>query len=403
MKRFRDLLPSSFGRREGSQHSDADASSETLLANQLPNEAQDGEKEEIIYTHQDLQNGKILRIQIALGAWMVFSFCCILYIVLSLTDRKNNRASPSDAHDTPNVSSDMNIQLIIPTFPPHFPQVLTMLHSMACLITDISSIQISLILSSTSDIVALQTLLSSPTPPTCTSSYLSYNTTSSAQLTYPPNLTLYNLYDLLPPQIQTLTSPNDTSSLVRTYGKYKYQSIKKLAAAAYLQYDYGIWIDSEGLVVRPVEFREMVREWLGGSGMGSGPVVWTELEAVGSPRRNEWIVGINEGCAGVLGRTMESLGKSVSFWQGFTWIIEKPIIMDMINRPSRLDPNIDFFTRLLNAKTDIFEIVMYKIHIAGRKKEQSSSNSTLYTKYRVLDMQNTLIDFGLGSFSSFSC
>lgn len=76
--------------------------------------------------------------------------------------------------------------------------------------------------------------------------------------------------------------------------------------------------------------------------------------------------------------------------------------MDMVNSPSKFDPGVDFFTRLLNAPSDIFEISLYKIHIAGRKQEKSSTNSTLYTKYRVLDIQETLISYGLGkSFSLF--
>ncbi|KAG4426958.1 hypothetical protein IFR05_017559, partial [Cadophora sp. M221] len=65
------------------------------------------------------------------------------------------------------------------------------------------------------------------------------------------------------------------------------------------------------------------------------------------------------------------------------------------NSPSRLDPNTDFFTRLLHAKSDIFEIAMYKIHIAGQKIEQSSRVSDVYTKYRVLDIQEALVDYGL--------
>ncbi|KAH7412857.1 hypothetical protein BKA64DRAFT_740611 [Cadophora sp. MPI-SDFR-AT-0126] len=383
MKRFRALFSSSFGNAHRSQAKAADASSETLLADQQQSEIDESQKEEVTWTDQQRQNGNRLRIQFALWASMVISLCCILYIVLSLTDTIDIQDSFLNNKGTPKSASDMKVQK------PHFPQVLAMLHSMACLITDLSHINISIILSSPAEVQALQALLSSPTAPSCTPNYLSYDTTNSAHLTYPPQLTLHNLYDILPPSIQNLTHVNDTSSLVAAYGKYKYQSVKKLAAAAYFEYDYGMWLDSEGFVLRPVEFREMVRKW------ASEPVMWTELETQGSPRRNEWIVGINQGCASVLGRTMESFGTAVSFWQGFTWIIEKEIVMDMVNSPSRLEPDTDFFTRLLNAKSDIFEIVMYKIHIAGRKREQSSNNSTLYTKYRVLDMQKTLINFGL--------
>ncbi|KAH6712339.1 hypothetical protein BKA61DRAFT_736763 [Leptodontidium sp. MPI-SDFR-AT-0119] len=284
----------------------------------------------------------------------------------------------------------MKLQIIIPSFTPHFPELLEMLHSMACLITDISSISISLILSSDAEVFLLTSLLSDPTTKSCGSTYLAYNILpSSRTLTYPPHLTLHNLYTLLPSNIQNLTTPTETSDLVKKYGKYKYQSMKKLAAAAHFEYDYAILLDSEGLVIRPVAFKELVREWM------KRPVVWKELAAVGSPRRNGWVVGINEGCARTLGRTMQNFGTGVSFWEGYTWILEKEIVMDMVNSPSRLNPNTDFFTRLLKAKSDIFEIVMYKIHIAGRKMEQSSSTSEVYTKYRILDIQETLIDYGL--------
>jgi hypothetical protein len=80
----------------------------------------------------------------------------------------------------------------------------------------------------------------------------------------------------------------------------------------------------------------------------------------------------------------------------YTWILEKEIVMDMVNSPSRLEPGVDFWIRLLNAPSDIFESCLFKIHIAGRKQEQSSSTSALYTKYKVQNMKDALLDFGLG-------
>lgn len=70
--------------------------------------------------------------------------------------------------------------------------------------------------------------------------------------------------------------------------------------------------------------------------------------------------------------------------------------MDMVNSLSRLEPGVDFWIRLLSAPSDIFETCLFKIHIAGRKQEQSSTNSTLYTKYKVLNTRDALFDFGLG-------
>ena len=187
-----------------------------------------------------------------------------------------------------------------------------MLHSMACLVTDIDSIKIAIILSSTTEINELETLLKSSSAKTCTSSFLNYNTKHSAHRTY-PNVALHNLHSIVPPSIQNLTAPNetnDTSSLVPIYKKYKYQTMKKLAGAAYFDYDYAILLDSEGFVIRPLAMKEMVRQW------ASGPVIWTELTPDGSPRRVEWMEQINAASAHVLGRTMESFGVGVSFWEG---------------------------------------------------------------------------------------
>lgn len=79
----------------------------------------------------------------------------------------------------------------------------------------------------------------------------------------------------------------------------------------------------------------------------------------------------------------------------YTWILEKEIVMDMVNSPSKFDPGVDFFTRLLNAPSDVFDTCVYKLHIAARKEEQSSMDSTIYTKYRVLDMKDAVLSFGL--------
>ena len=181
---------------------------------------------------------------------------------------------------------------------------------MACLVTDIETIDIAIILSSTNEVIELSKLLNDPSvAKNCTPNYLNYNTTHATHLRHPPKLTLHNLYDIAPPSIQNLTHLEDTTDLLR-FKKYKYQSIKKLGAAAYFDYDYAIILDSEGFVLRPAAFKEMVRQW------AAGPVIWYEVWPVGSPRRTNWIVAVNNACAQTLGRTMESFGAGVSFWEG---------------------------------------------------------------------------------------
>jgi len=52
-----------------------------------------------------------------------------------------------------------------------------------------------------------------------------------------PEVNVTNLYDILPPQFKELTMANDTSALLEIGEKYKYQGIKKLAAAVHFDYD----------------------------------------------------------------------------------------------------------------------------------------------------------------------
>jgi hypothetical protein len=277
------------------------------------------EEEELEKTsNEHLRNRRGLWVRVSIGAVTTLSIFCLLYAISSLIESSNTRTR---------TSREMKLQIIIPSFAgfplqlpflptnkkqgPHFPVLLDMLHSMACLITDIEDINIAVILSSTAEVTDLETLLSDPSrTQNCTESYLNYNTKKSAHLRHPPILTLHNLYDIFPASIQNLTHANDTSNLVPTYGKYKYQAVKKLAAAAYFDFDYAILLDSEGFVIRPVEFKEMVRQW------AKAPVVWKELAMPGSPRRNDWVAAINEACAHMLSRTMENFGTSVSFWEG---------------------------------------------------------------------------------------
>ncbi|KAL2064314.1 hypothetical protein VTL71DRAFT_4808 [Oculimacula yallundae] len=378
------------------------AQSETLLPEQVgrknENEKEGETEDEEMFTDHHRHSRKKLILHIALGTWMIISVCCVFYIVLTLTREDNKPLHvfkvPDVSKDTNNITppfTDMKLQLIIPSFTPHFPQLLEMLHSMACLITDIHTIDIAIVVSSISEVQQLTGLLAAPQAELCTSSFLSYNVSRQAAITaYPPKIAIYNLYSFLPDTIKKQTTAKETGNLVGKYGKYKYQSMKKLAAAAYLDYDYAMLLDSEGLVIRPVAFKEMVADW------AKGPVIWKELAQPGSPRRHEWIANINEACARTLGRRMENFGLGVSYWEGYTWILEKEIVMDMVNSPSRIDPKTDFFSRLLAAQYDIFEIAMYKMHIVARKMEQSSKASTLYTKYQVLDMEEALNDYGLG-------
>jgi hypothetical protein len=71
----------------------------------------------------------------------------------------------------------------------------------------------------------------------------------------------------------------------------------------------------------------------------------------------------------------------------------------MINLPSLIEPDKDFWSRLVVAKTKNFgpfEGPLYFLHVHAMKEE---SEDPLYTKYRVLDVERELKKTGLGRFS----
>ena len=92
--------------------------------------------------------------------------------------------------------------------------------------------------------------------------------------TWNPQIHLLNLYDLLPPVLQKDVKPDDTNHLLKQYGKYRYQSLKKLLAARELRYNLAMWIDSEAIVTQPFKLRPLFSQHL------LHPIVWRSRNAV---------------------------------------------------------------------------------------------------------------------------
>lgn len=112
---------------------------------------------------------------------------------------------------------------------------------------------------------------------------------------YLPDIDVVNLYDILPPQLQKLAAPNDTSELLRISGeKYKYQGVKKLAAAAYFDHDYALWLDSDAIVVQPFRIREVFDDFV------KAPVIFTSRIA------GETEMNLFNDVLSVLGRSHDS-------------------------------------------------------------------------------------------------
>jgi hypothetical protein len=111
-----------------------------------------------------------------------------------------------------------------------------------------------------------------------------------------PDLNVVNLYDILPPQFKAATTANDTSALYENRGKYMYQGVKKLTAAANFDFDYALWLDSEAIVVQPFRMRDVFDEYV------KQPVVFTSRMAGQSEQ------AVFRAVFQVLGRSHESYG-----------------------------------------------------------------------------------------------
>ena len=61
---------------------------------------------------------------------------------------------------------------------------------------------------------------------------------------------MMNVYDILPPFLKAQSFPNDTDTLLGKYGKNIYQSLKKLLSAQELEFDGGVWNDSETIALQ---------------------------------------------------------------------------------------------------------------------------------------------------------
>jgi hypothetical protein len=180
----------------------------------------------------------------------------------------------------------------------HLPQLKKFLISYKCLVLDKDDIDLNIILSDSKEVQMFEKELSSlhercplQFGPTRLSEF---EQTSRSAL---PKINLVNLYDLLPPQLQQQVKPDDTSKLLDTGLKFKYQGLKKLGSAEKLEYDYCLWLDSEAIVVQPFHMREVFDNFV------KAPSIFTSRIGNGQLQQD-----ILSSALAVLGRSHDSFG-----------------------------------------------------------------------------------------------
>ncbi|KAL9130171.1 MAG: hypothetical protein Q9217_001565 [Psora testacea] len=280
--------------------------------------------------------------------------------------------------------SKMKYSLLVPTYIDHLNLSLNLLHSLHCLVPDISTISIEIVLSNTDEVHMFNNSLHTDLP-------LCPESTLPASSDFPnlsgPHIHLHNLYDLLPAPLKASNTPEDTSSLLAKHGKYKYQSLKKLLIASQASYDAAIWMDAESLAIQPFFIRPILSQWL------LNPIIWRSRHSLTDVQHSDTAAAVR-----VLGRSLSSFGEQ--FWVGLenlVWVIEKPVIKDLFDwvetahGGGRSMPEV--MLEMEGGST--FEVVVYYTHIVARKLE--TQGRSLFGRYRVLEAERELIRWGLWS------
>ncbi|KHO00245.1 uncharacterized protein MAM_02168 [Metarhizium album ARSEF 1941] len=195
-----------------------------------------------------------------------------------------------------------------------------------------------------------------------------------------PKVEIVNMYDILPEFFRgDNVTRESTSYILDTYGKFAYQSIKKLASAMHFEYDHALWLDSEAIAVRPFRLRQTFDTHI------KAPAVFR------SRMRNTDFMGeIMNNSAKVLGRSIDSFGPLLWTLESVQWIIERDVLRDMVRYVEAAHGR-DFWS-VWTENHGPFEINLYNLHIVARKLETVSS---VFSKYAVLETEREMIRFGI--------
>ncbi|KAI1053177.1 hypothetical protein LB506_012316 [Fusarium annulatum] len=269
------------------------------------------------------------------------------------------------------------LAVLLPTFDGHFPQVFRYFQSVKCLCVDHHKVDWHIIVSNSAEVEGLTQLLS--TLEDCNETFSRWKTPKDNVPGNNPTFNIVNLYDILPARLRADLTPEDTSSLLKKYDKYAYQSIKKMSAADHFDYDLAMWLDSEAIFVSPGEIRDIFEGHL------CNPIVWRSRMSFQD--REKFLMSK---AAATLGRSINSFGDQLWLLESLQWIIEKPIWDDMVSSVEMAHGG-NFWDIWIDNSYP-FELLVYYLHIIARKMETANS---IFSNYRILETERELIRFGL--------
>ncbi|PHH75887.1 hypothetical protein CDD82_4226 [Ophiocordyceps australis] len=269
--------------------------------------------------------------------------------------------------------------VFMPTAVDQFPQAIDFFQSIRCLCVDHEKIDFYVVASNSDEVRDFGQLLENLEP--CSATYGRWQVPETNINGKVPHVNIINLYDILPSwlKLQQHAMPNNTSQLLGHHGKSAYQSIKNMAVALEYEYDFGLWIDSESIAVRPFSLRETFSAYL------EAPTIWRSRMG-----KAEFQHDVMRNAAKVLGRSIDSFGSALWTLESTQWIIEKAVIRDMVHYVETAHGR-DFWAIWLE-NGGPFEIALYNLHIMARKLE---TVDTIFSKYMVLETEREMLRFGL--------
>ncbi|KAJ6443293.1 glutathione-S-transferase theta, GST [Purpureocillium lavendulum] len=306
-----------------------------------------------------------------------------VYTLLAESPRKESGSCMSPASwnmpTLPHFSAADRYAVFIPTFAGHFALVVQFFQSIRCLCVDHHEIDFKIVVSDAGEADALRKLLDDSKP--CGQTFGRWDVPKPNRQRPVTSIDIVNMYDILPKTLLTSElTRNDTSELLKKHGKFGYQSIKKLAAAIHFNYDFALWLDSESVAVRPFSFRETFEAYT------KAPTIWRSMRTSTDFERS-----IMENSAKVLGRSIASFGPDAWTLESTQWIIDKRVVSDMVLCVEGAHER-DFWSVWAESGAP-FEITMYNLHIIARKLEIVD---TLFSRYRVLESEREMRQYGLG-------
>ncbi|KAF9871208.1 hypothetical protein CkaCkLH20_11377 [Colletotrichum karsti] len=249
-----------------------------------------------------------------------------------------------------------------------------------CPCTDYQEIDIHVIVSDSGEVELFQDALNGLK--SCGKRFSIFKTPASNVNQPKPKVNIVNLFDILSPAFHALTTGNitreDTSALLRERGKYQYQTIKKMAAAMELKYNWALWLDSEAIAVQPFSMRHTFDSYI------RKPTIWR------SKMTNTDFMRMNiGGAANVLNRDIESFGQRYWNLESVEWMFEKAVVDDLVKYVEN-EHNQDFWTTWAT-KGSPFEVNLYNMHVQARKLETTDA---LFAKYLIIETEMEMEKFG---------